>query len=69
MVEPGGLPSMGLHRVGHNWRDLAAAAVTSFLPPNSVTASFLSVTESLWWFTTYTGTTNFDYKFLPTFDH
>ena len=24
---PGGLPSMGLHRVGHNWSDLAAAAV------------------------------------------
>ena len=24
--EPGGPPSMGLHRVGHNWRDLAAAA-------------------------------------------
>ena len=24
--EPGGLPSMGLHRVRHNWRDLAAAA-------------------------------------------
>ena len=24
--EPGGLPSMGLHRVGHNWGDLAAAA-------------------------------------------
>ena len=24
--EPGGLPSMGSHRVGHNWRDLAAAA-------------------------------------------
>ena len=23
---PGGLPSMGLHRVGHDWRDLAAAA-------------------------------------------
>ena len=23
--EPGGLPSMGLHRVGHDWRDLAAA--------------------------------------------
>ena len=23
--EPGGLPSMGLHRVGHNWSDLAAA--------------------------------------------
>ena len=26
-VEPGGLPSMGWHRVGNNWSDLAAAAV------------------------------------------
>ena len=25
--EPGWLPSMGSHRVGHNWRNLAAAAV------------------------------------------
>ena len=25
--EPSGLPSMGLHRVGHDWNDLAAAAV------------------------------------------
>ena len=24
--EPGGLPSMGLHRVGHDWSELAAAA-------------------------------------------
>jgi len=24
--EPGGLPFMGLHRVGHDWSDLAAAA-------------------------------------------
>ena len=24
--EPGGLPSVGSHRVGHDWRDLAAAA-------------------------------------------
>ena len=24
--EPGGLPSMGSHKVGHNWSDLAAAA-------------------------------------------
>ena len=24
--EPGGLPSMGLHRVGYDWSDLAAAA-------------------------------------------
>ena len=27
MGEPGGLPSMGSHRVGHDWRDLAAAAI------------------------------------------
>ena len=25
--EPGGLPSMGSHRVGHDWNDLAAAAL------------------------------------------
>ena len=29
--EPGGLPSMGSHRVGHDWSDLAAAA-WSWLP-------------------------------------
>ena len=28
--EPGGLPSMGSHRVGHDWSDLAAAA--AFIP-------------------------------------
>ena len=28
--EPGGLPSMGSHRVGHDWKDLAAAAGLSF---------------------------------------
>ena len=27
--EPGGLPSMGSHRVGHDWRDLAAAAAAT----------------------------------------
>ena len=29
-AEPGGLPSMGSHRVGHDWSDLAAAATHSF---------------------------------------
>ena len=29
-VEPGGLPSMGSHRVGHDWSDLAVAAAISF---------------------------------------
>ena len=34
--EPGGLPSMRLHRVGHDWSDLAAAAdcsLSGFLSP------------------------------------
>ena len=29
MEEPGGLPSMGLHRVGQDWGDLAAAAAAA----------------------------------------
>ena len=29
--EPGGLPSMGSHRVGHAWSNLAAAAATQIL--------------------------------------
>ena len=30
MGDPGGLPSMGSHRVGHDWSDLAAAAAASW---------------------------------------
>ena len=30
--KPGGLPSMGLHRVGHDWSDLAAAAADCRMP-------------------------------------
>ena len=29
--EPGGLPSMGSHRVGHDWSDLAAAAAGTMI--------------------------------------
>ena len=29
MAEPGGLPSMGLHRVGHDCSDAAAAAAVA----------------------------------------
>ena len=32
MGEPGGFPSMGLHRVRHDWRDLAAAAAVAGWP-------------------------------------
>ena len=31
MGEPGGLPSMGSHRVAHEWSDLAAAAAVSII--------------------------------------
>ena len=30
-VEPDGLPSVGLHRVGHDWNNLEAAAAVSFV--------------------------------------
>ena len=32
MGEPGGLPSLGSHRVGHDWSDLAAAAYNRNIP-------------------------------------
>ena len=37
--EPGGLPSMGLHRVGHDRSDLAAAAADSILKSRDITLS------------------------------
>ena len=40
--EPGGLPSMGSHRVGHDWSSLAAAACP-FSPPVS---SRVALTDS-----------------------
>ena len=43
--EPGGLPSMGLHRVGHNWCDLAAAAATL----NEVITVNLPLTLEIFW--------------------
>ena len=37
MGEPGGLPSMGSHRVGHDWSDLAAAAEWEKILANEAT--------------------------------
>ena len=38
--EPGGLPSLGSHRVGHDWSDLAAAAAAKwYIIPNSASSS------------------------------
>ena len=33
--EPGGLPSMGSHRVGHDWSDLAATAAAEYIMRNA----------------------------------
>ena len=41
MVEPGGLPSMGLHGVGRNWSDLAAAAAECICQSQSSDLSLL----------------------------
>ena len=61
MGEPGGLPSMGSHRVGHDWSNLAAAAAAPLLnlpptllkfpldwawaPPVSATLTYLLVMQ------------------------
>ena len=37
--EPGGLPSMGSHRVGHDWSSLAAAAEAATLKKTTPTQS------------------------------
>ena len=37
--EPGGLPSMGWHRVRHNWSNLAAAAADSIFKGRDITLS------------------------------
>ena len=42
--EPGGLTSMGSHRVGHNWSDLAAAAamfMSEYLKKSSLESDFV----------------------------
>ena len=43
MEEPGGLPSMGSHRVRHNWSDLAAAAATFKYPWTSQSCTIFIV--------------------------
>ena len=44
MGEPGELSSMGLHRVGHDWSDLAAAAylITSLHGPRAIRGAAIS---------------------------
>ena len=44
--EPGGLPSRGLQRVGHDWSDLAAAA--DYIPPGSSVHGILQARIPEW---------------------
>ena len=41
--KPGGLPSMGLHRVGHDWSDLTAAAAAISFPNHCTNLYFDSI--------------------------
>jgi len=49
LEEPGGLPSMGSHRVGHDWSDLAAAAAPLFIAINPSPSSQLTLACSVVW--------------------
>ena len=46
MGEPGGLPSVGSHRVGHDWSDLAAAAAVGMTIPCNEFQVSLEVRDS-----------------------
>ena len=47
MGEPGGLLSLGSHRVGHDWSDLAAAAAVLFIePPPLVPSGTTKITNA-----------------------
>ena len=49
MGEPGGLPSMGSHRVGHDWGNLAAAAA-ALMMTGTWSEKKKKWSNSLWWF-------------------
>ena len=46
--EPGGLPFMGSHRVGHDWSDLAAAAVIANITFNTEIKDSFSLKSGMW---------------------
>ena len=47
--EPGGLPSLGSHRVGHDWSNLAAAASIYNMPSSLICIFFhLIFAKTLW---------------------
>ena len=60
--EPGGLPSMGSHRVGHDWSDLAAAATMLLLKcKNTKNKKKKEKKKELSWWTVKMRKTNANY--------
>jgi len=49
MGDPGGLPSMGSHRVGHDWSALAAAAAATLDIISYPIGKDVRVTNSKYW--------------------
>ena len=47
-AEPSGLPSMGSHRVWHDWRDLAAAAAAEHPLDQMISAEIILVLHITW---------------------
>ena len=47
--EPGGLPSVGLHRVGHDWSDSAAGAAREKAREQELTCRFTKVEGKHYW--------------------
>ena len=45
MGDPGGLLSMGLYRVGHDWSDLAAAAAAEISPSFKLKKNYLPMAK------------------------
>ena len=49
MGEPGGLPSMGLHRVGHDWSDLAWTFFIIYIPTVMLDVLWIMIPLRIWW--------------------
>ena len=47
--EPGGLSSMGSHRVGHDWSDLAAGSTKTNIDLTEYTEKGKEANDYLWW--------------------
>ena len=57
-AEPGGLPSMGPHRVGHDWSDLVAAAAVWLRSPltgRKLPALTINISRVHWFHKTHDG--------------